>query len=176
MSYMYFKWIYSCAPWRGLYRAGAGKEAVVCGMTAGSKGLVVGSMKLPESASDTSCTLCASWLFLHFIFLSLACFKVPCLNFPHSTLGHWIRSLNSWCACSPSLEQAVWTLSSGISPLGCILSHSGKVENADLLPAMLVIPWKHKHLWELPWVHVTFSTCRPLVYGKGRQLKRHKRE
>lgn len=88
-------------------RAGSGKKAVVCGMNACSKGLVVGSGRLPESASDTSCTLCASWLFSHLISLSFACFVVPCLNFSHSTLVHWIRSQKSWCACSPSLEQAL---------------------------------------------------------------------
>lgn len=46
-------------------------------------------------------------LSVHLISLSLACSTVPCLNFSHSTLEHWIRSQKSWCAHSPGLKQAL---------------------------------------------------------------------
>lgn len=113
---MCFKWALSCAQ----------TQPYGCGLCIciAHTGLRAGVSKKLWSVAWIQLTKClwweleASWLSVwHFWHFCLLCTSLPyfflifsfifvivlCLNFSHSTFGHWIR--REWWACSPSLEK-----------------------------------------------------------------------
>lgn len=108
-------------------RAGGGKKAVVCSMNACSKDLVVGSRRLPESASDTCCTLRASWLFFasYFPFSYLFCSALSQLFTQH--LRAWNKDPKVLMSTFSQLGALLCHPVLRSFPPGCILSYSGKI-------------------------------------------------